>query len=665
MKKIIVCIFMFISLIGYILSFENVSIVYDSSIAVGPEQSNRIASFLILSNEFTKNNESEISKRLLELCEKNHVSILKTSPIDQYHVKKYVYMAENIYENAALDLSAKQMNSFNKNIDVFITNDFNKKADLYFPYFSDEQKYYIYNYQDYDYIDGSYTLIGENAKEVLKDFKNSFPDLVIEAENYLAATIAKDIMHSPRMRSFVQLIVILLVIAIVCMLMFFSRIEEKLSIKKMFGYSSFRLMIKENWRLILDVIIASILIFTICLVCTVKEFNSFILLLLQYLMIFLVFELVMLFVILVFLFYFFKKVQIVQVLKHKTNFKSLLTLNIILRVIIVVLGIFIIGEYFKPMLADFHNVLSYSDFIEKSKGFYSATNMQRFEKDLPGYLETLYDQVNQSGGIGVEKGLFQDWDSGQQISFYEINEKFLDYYSLKDTDGKNIKVKGDKFKILASKKNINTAKKLMELYSDSGYDTKLIRIASDQKIFTFDNDINEGGVGFAYDPIIVVSDFINPWFVYLKESQIDKDAYDKALRNKGYEATFDINAANDRSKLLYDMWLQALLQEVILISISFLALCAVIAQYVMAYIYSFKKSIAIKKTMGYSLLKRYDNMIMIMSFFYFVIWSYCFIWGRPLIEQVTVLIMFIFECILSLLLVAKNERRITAESLKE
>lgn len=665
MKKIIICIFMFISIIGYILSFENISIVYDSSIAIGAEQSNSIASFLMFSNDFSKDNESEISKHLLELCERNHVSILKTSPIDQYHVKKYVYMAENLYKNAALDLSTKQIHSFNKNMDALITNDLNKKADLYFPYFSNEQKYYIYNYQNYDYIDGSYTLIGENSKKVLIDFKDTFPDLAIDGESYAAAIIDKDILHSSRMRSFIQLMAILLVIAIVCILMFFSRIEEKLSIKKMFGYSSFRLMIKESWRLILSVIVASILIFIICFIFTVKEFNIFVILLLQYLMIFLMLELIMLFVILLFLFYFFKKVQIVQVLKHKTNFKALLTLNMILRIIIMLLGISIIGEYFEQMLVDFNNVLSYSEFIEESNDFYRATNMQRFEKDLQGYLEVLYDQLNQSGGIGVEEGIFQDWNSGEQISFYEINENYLNYYSLKDVNGKNIKVQGDEFKILASKENINTAEKLMKLYSNNGYETKLIPIASYQKIFTFNNDINEGGVGFTTDPIIVISDFINPWSMYLKDSQIDKDAYDNALRNEGYEATFDIYAANDKSKILYDVWLQNLLQEIILITISFLALCAVIAQYVLAYIHSFKKNIAIKKTMGYSLLKRYDNMIMIMSFFYFVIWSYCFIWGRPLIEQVTVIMMFIFECIVSLLLVAKNERKIMAESLKE
>ncbi|MXQ73674.1 DUF1430 domain-containing protein [Clostridiaceae bacterium DONG20-135] len=574
-------------------------------------------------------------------------------------------MSENLYSKAGLKLSKKQIHQFNEKKDFLITNDLHKEADLYFPYFPNESNHYIYNYKNYDYVDGTYNLIGENAENVLSKFKKNFVGLFIDGENNSVIPINISILDSSTMYSFTQLAIMLLVIAIVCILVYFSQIEEKLSIKKMFGFSSYHLLIKENWKLFLEVIICSILIFVMSMFFTIQEFNIFVILLMKYLLVFLVIELAMLLTILLFLFYFFKKVQPVQILKHKKNFKTLLSLNLILRMVIVIFGISIIGEYFIPMLTDADNVLSYRKFLENSNGYYKADNMQQFEEDVPGYLILLYQQVNDSGGIGIEMNTFIDWNTGKEISYCNANENYINHIKLKDEKGKTIQIKKGEYQVLASEKNEVQAKKIMDNENLNGRKTGFLKIESNQKIFTFNNMLNENGVGYVMDPIILISGFVNPWSVYLKENQINKKKYDEVMQKGGFKATFDIYSVNDMSKFLYDSWIRKLWQEVILISISFLALCAVITQYVLAYISSFKKSIAIKKTMGYSLLKRYDNMITIMSFFYFVIWSYCFIWGRSLIEQVTVLIMFIFECILSLLLVAKNERKIMAESLKE
>lgn len=665
MKKIIVCIFMLISLIGYLLSFESVRSVYQSSIYDSPDQTGKVVTFLLLSNDYSKANETAIVNGLLSLCEENHVSIVKISPIDQNHAKQFVYMAADLYQDAGLKLSKKQIRAFNKNKNVIITNDMNKKADFYFPYFPIDNNLYVYNYQNVDFVDGGYTLIGERSAYVLDQFKRIYHGLMIDVENDQAGIINKDLMDAETMKSFIQLAVMLLVIAIICILMYFSQIEEKLSIKKMFGHSSFRLLIKENWKLFLQVLISSVQVFTVCYVFTVKEFNLFIVLLLKYLLIFLLIELAMLFIIFLFLFYFFKGVQAVQILKHKKNFKTLLTLNMVLRVIIVILGISIISEYFEPMVSNFHNVISYQHFLDDIEGYYKPDNMQQLEDDTSGYMELLYKQVDDSKGLGIEFSLYRNWDTGEEIPCYDVNENYINDAKLKDVNGNTISVKKGDYTIYASSVNMDKANKVSTEMGLTENQYKIVEIAPDQKVFTFNNMINEAGVGYAQDPIIVISDYINPWYVYLKEDQIDKTAYDKALRDSGYKATFDIYAVRDTVKLLYDIWVRNLLQEVILIVVSFLALCAVIAQYVMAYIHSFKKSIAIKKTMGYSLMKRYDNMIMIMSFFYFAIWSYCFIWGRPLIEQMIVLMMFVFECVLSVLLIAKNERKITAESLKE
>lgn len=457
----------------------------------------------------------------------------------------------------------------------------------------------------------------------------------------------------------------LLVIAVVCVLMYFSQIEEKLSIKKMFGYSSLRLLVKENWKLFVDVIIASLFVFSVCVLISVPEYNVFVVLLLKYLTIFFMVEMFMLFIIIVFLFYFFKKIQITQILKHRKEFKTVLILNVILRLIIVILGISIIGEYYQPMLRDFDNVKSYSKFLNEVDPFYKPDNMQQFEQNVVDYMKLLYSQVNDSGGIGIEMAISRDWTTGKEIVFYNVNENYINHIKIKDSKGKIIRVQKGELKVFASSKNIDQAKKIIKDRKENDIQMELIEIMPNEKVFTFDSLINEKGVGYVEDPIMIISGYVNPWSVFLTKEQIEKDKYDQALKDNGFKATFDIYAVSDTTQMIYHFWLTALCQDILVIVISFFALCAVITQYVLAYISSFKKSIAIKKSMGYSLLKRYDNMIMIMSFFYFAMWSYCFIWGRPLIEQVTVLIMFIFECILSLLLIIKNERRITAESLKE
>lgn len=96
-----------------------------------------------------------------------------------------------------------------------------------------------------------------------------------------------------------------------------------------------------------------------------------------------------------------------------------------------------------------------------------------------------------------------------------------------------------------------------------------------------------------------------------------------------------------------------------------MALCAVISQYVISYMNAFKKEIMIKKMMGHSLIKRYDRMLLIMTIFYLVIAAYYFVWNRPFIEQITVFVIFMFECLYSGFLIVITENKITAVSLKE
>lgn len=665
MKKIIVCIFAFLSIIGYVLSFESVRLVYNISLTLAPEQSGKLVSFILYSNDYSKMNESSIMKDLLTRCEKQHVSIVKTSPIDEYHVKQYVYMAENIYQDAGLELSKKQLKTFHQNKNARITNDRDSKADFYFPYFPSDNKLYLYPYSQIDFVDGMYKLIGENAEKVLYEWRHALPGLSIDSESTQRIQIDRELRNAPAMGAFMQLAAMLLVIAIVCILMYFSQSEEKLSIKKMFGYSSFHLLIKENRKLFIEVLVIGILIFTTGYCVTVTEFNLFIVLLLKYLLIFLVIEAAMLFLIFLFLFYFFKNVQAVQILKHKQNFKTLLTLNMILRVVIVILGISIIGENVQPMLSNFNDVMSYRAFMKQAKGYYHADNLQRMEDDVSGFMKVLYKQVNESGGIGIEESGSQNWDTGTGTSYYNVNENYINSIGLKDVKGMPIHVKKGEYYLLASKTNKTQADTILENELSYGRNIAFKEIQPDQKIFTFNTLMNHGGVGVIEEPIIMISDYINPWFVYLTEKQIDEDAYEKALYNSGYKATIDIRSVNDTSKLLYDTRSRLLLEEVLLIGIAFLALWAVIAQYVLSFMNAYHKTIAIKKTMGYSLVKRYKSMLLIMGCFYLVIESYCFLWNRSLIEQITVLAMFGFEGLLSLWLIIRNERRITAVSLKE
>lgn len=201
MKKIIISIFMFISVIGYLISFENVRTVYELSLLLSSEQSQKITEFMLSSNDYSKANDEKIAEGLLSLCEENHVSMIKTSPIDGYHLKNYIYMAENLYEDVGLTLSNKQVAALNDNKNFLITNDLDKKANLYLPYFPVDSRQYIYNYKNLDFVDGTYTLIGENSDKVLSIFKRNFTGISIGWENDEAIKIDKDITHSDRIHT--------------------------------------------------------------------------------------------------------------------------------------------------------------------------------------------------------------------------------------------------------------------------------------------------------------------------------------------------------------------------------------------------------------------------------------------------------------------------------
>ena len=105
----------------------------------------------------------------------------------------------------------------------------------------------------------SYTHLDVYKRQVLYEWKHALPGLSIDSESTQRIQIDRELRNAPAMGAFMQLAAMLLVIAVVCILMYFSQSEEKLSIKKMFGYSSFHLLIKENWKLFMEVLMIGIL----------------------------------------------------------------------------------------------------------------------------------------------------------------------------------------------------------------------------------------------------------------------------------------------------------------------------------------------------------------------------------------------------------------------
>lgn len=664
MKKIIIGIFMLLSLIGYYISFINTRSIYDFSLTLSPTQNTRNIMFLFGNDENIPYNKEQFTKVIIEICKENNTSIIKIDPIDLYNLNYYIYFNDkNLFQHSGLNFSKNQINTLNENKNFLLTNVSNKDADYYFPDFPGSINFYVYSIKNIKTMDGRYQFVGEKSKQAYLSLQKKFPSIQFELLSDEEITINQDLMNAQGMQSFIQLSIMLLVIAVVCMLMFYIQKEESISIKKMLGHSSLKILIKDNKKMIFEILIGSIIVYIICLFATIHNFNIFTILLLKYLLVFLLLELIMILLILVFIFYFFKRVAINNLLKHKSNFKGVLSLNLTLRIIIVVFGISIISTYFKPMLSDLKDAFTFSQYSNEINGYYKADNMQQFESDVSGYLHVLYDELNKSGGIAVEPAYYGELGNGH-IPYLTVNKNYINSLRLKSIDRTEIKFHDNKNRVLIPKKYKSHASEFIaKELNNSNFE--IIVIEDNQTVFTFDNSINESGLGYAKDPVIVVSDFVNPWFVYLKENQINKAKYDNELISRGYKASFDIYSVDESLKESFKMTFDRMIEEILLNSISFLSLCAVIAQYVLAYISSYKKSIAIKKAMGYSLIKRYDNMILIMSFFYFVVWSYCFIWGRPFIEQAIVLIMFVFECILSIIIIIKNERRITSVSLKE
>lgn len=665
MKKIVVCIFACISLIGFVLSYANTSDIYKLSLSLSPEQNTNVVRFLYSHDDNLNNHENDFIEKMIYINDRNNTTIMKVSPIDQTHINYYAYFKnENVYQYADLIFTKHEMDRLNQNKYFLITNDQNRKADLYFPIFANDEKVYVHNLRNYDSIDGRYSFIGAKAKDSFLQLKQNFPSLSFELLSEDEIKINSNILDAPRIQTFIQLCVMLVIIAIICLLMYYSQIQEKIAIKKMFGYSSINILLKENRKMIFEVMVVNAFVFIVCFLISVKQFNMFSTLLIKYLLSFFLSEVIMLFIILVFLFYFFKKVEITNLLKHQFNYKGLLTLNLILRSMIVIFGVSIIGNYFKPMIDDVQAVLSSFHYQQNIEGYYKADNMQQFESDTVGYLHVLYNQLNESGGIGVETHYYGDLDRGH-IPYLGVNANYINKMNIKDNCNKVLHINDNGYYILVPEIYKNEVNKFIknELRSDITWKIKTIK--DNQEFFTFDNSIHESGMGYVENPFIVVSDFVNPWFVYGTEKQFDKDEIYKVLVSKGYQATFDIYSVDETSKEQYQFTINRLKEEILLISVSFMALCAGISQYVISYMNAFKKEIMIKKMMGHSLIKRYDRMLLTMIIFYFVIVAYYFVWNRPFIEQITVFVIFMFECLYSGFLIVITENKITAVSLKE
>lgn len=310
MKKIVVCIFACISLIGFVLSYANTSDIYKLSLSLSPEQNTNVVRFLYSHDDNLNNHENDFIEKMIYINDRNNTTIMKVSPIDQTHINYYAYFKnENVYQYADLIFTKHEMDRLNQNKYFLITNDQNRKADLYFPIFANDEKVYVHNLRNYDSIDGRYSFIGAKAKDSFLQLKQNFPSLSFELLSEDEIKINSNILDAPRIQTFIQLCVMLVIIAIICLLMYYSQIQEKIAIKKMFGYSSINILLKENRKMIFEVMVVNAFVFIVCFLISVKQFNMFSTLLIKYLLSFFLSEVIMLFIILVFLFYFLKKLK--------------------------------------------------------------------------------------------------------------------------------------------------------------------------------------------------------------------------------------------------------------------------------------------------------------------------------------------------------------------
>lgn len=410
--------------------------------------------------------------------------------------------------------------------------------------------------------------------------------------------------------------------SIIILLIYFSNKSHDISIKKLHGFSTVKIMKEDLFKLTLVMLCIDIFISIIMYTLFVHKINCLHIPLLINLFKSLLFKYLSLFIVYLIVLVYVSGISISNLIKKRNISKYIMHVNVALRIVF----IFVLSITISDMLPEFNETIKmafgYDKFIEECGDYAHGITINGFleieqEEKILYYLKQL--QQKNTNYIGVSTSNYNN-DIVMEYKYLDVNYNYLEKYPILDANGNVVKNLNQDIVYLLVPKSIKddyyTYHATIDVMREF-LDFEEIIIEDNQKVFTFDIMYNEGGLGFIkHTPILVSNDF--SWY----NLYFDNDGFnDFTNANKLFDAfdvSYNYDYVKDEAAFVYNMKMSNVLSEgtVILLYITLLVL--LIVQHLLFLFDLNSKEFMIKKLNGYSFFDRYIDVFLLLFITYLV-----------------------------------------------
>lgn len=555
-------------------------------------------------------------KNIVDLAEEFKVTLAKNVSLDENVIEQFLFAYDDkVFNRYSID------KEFNRLSDAVISSEENISTLGSVDTYDNDVKVIkksFYN-KNYNKLNGWYYVFGSNRENFYNELKKCFPNKMEIIESY-------ETNHSDTQYKFsylgttnrdklIRFGFILVSSSFIALLIYFSDNSREISIKKMHGYSTLKIIKSEISYLIIYMIFLDLIISIVMSMCFFNEVNcmhirfytSFIYsVILKYLSFFIVILLVVLYI---------RSMSISELFNRKMISKMLMYCNYIMRICFIFFLTVSISEMLPNLIATINTITTYDGYLEKSNNYVHsvATNGFLTIEQEDKILEVVVDlQQKNKDLIGVSTA---NYNNSLDIPYrwVDVNYNYLERFPIFSTKGERIEnLNQSNMYLLIPEciKNDNLRYDIIKTELKEIFDFEEIVIADDQKVFTFDMNLFEGGLGYVRNaPILISNDF--SWFnIYFRNSgETNLGIINNILKEEGIDVAYVYEYVADNAELRLNSLTTKAINDLALVLLYISLLLLLVLHYLVLLFKLNMKEFAIKKIMGFSILDRYIDVL--------------------------------------------------------
>lgn len=569
MKKIVVILLIIISMFSFFILFKNESLKQSNNMEK-VEQTLDNSFEISLPNSLGSELQSDIYDKIVAVLNKHNANIYFSRVGDNDEIIKYVYFNNLDYFNNFLvtngrifDLSENQSNKFLSTKNTGDSNQIGKLGSF------DGKINFEINTLKSMINTNKFLIIGNCTVQLvpndkidlfMQDLKESLrtDEIVVEPQNNLTINYHYNKWIIPALYFIIAVLILYSIV----------KSYKKFAIKMLLGYSK-----KDIW---LEAISNLVLIQCIILIVTdlamslylFKEYNSYFINFIKIILINNLELLLIFFVISSLPFIYMYNIKIIHMLKNKLPVKEIVVFNSFIKVVTILLLFSLINQglqNYDRIKSVFNN--NYKQW-EEAKNYYVVPSIKanngviEDESKLDNMQVQLYYNINKEGAIWADfygySPILKEAESVKpdyEKMYVTVNPNYLKKHILYDVNNNPISISEtesdfillvpDKFKEFESN-IIDDAKRVKKGFIEknilANQEIKIIYTKSNQKLFSYESDVNPTDGNMVTDPIIRV----------VTEKNGIRWDYEQIIGEAGNPIKINVDSSSDPQKFLHD-----------------------------------------------------------------------------------------------------------------